>query len=230
MRKIAIIPARIGSKRIYKKNIKFFFGKPIIAYSIQAAINSGLFDEIMVSTDSLEIAEIAKRNGASVPFFRTKKSSDDFATTYDVIKEVIEQYQMLNKSFDLICCIYACAPFVSSISLELGLNILKENKFDSVFPIVKFSHPIQRAFKYSNKKVDFFEKSNELERSQDLEKTYHDAGQFYWIKTDTFLEKKQIITNNSGSIILSELEAQDIDNETDWQLAEIKYELLQSIK
>ena len=230
MKRIAIILARGGSKRIFKKNIKLFFGKPIIVYSIEAAISSGLFDEVMVSTDDLEIANIAIEYGASVPFIRSQKSANDFATTFDVIKEVIEKYDEFNKKFDLACCIYACAPFVSKKTLKLSFKILRENKFDSVFPILPYSFPIQRALRCEENKVNFFNHEFSLSRSQDLEKSYHDAGQFYWIDTQTCLDKNQLITDNSGSIILSELEGQDIDNEIDWKLAEIKYGLLQSNK
>jgi pseudaminic acid cytidylyltransferase len=230
MRNLAIIPARGGSKRIPRKNIKLFLGKPIIAYSIEVAISSGLFDEVMVSTEDLEIASIAKKYGATVPFIRTSKTSNDFATTFDVIQEVLQEYGLLNEKFDFACCIYACAPFISIDILTSSFNLLKEQKFDSVFPIMPFGFPIQRALKQEGNKVSFFNPEFSLTRSQDLEKSYHDAGQFYWMNTEVCVEKKQIQTDNSGSIILSELEGQDIDNEVDWKLAELKYELLQSIK
>ena len=230
MKKIAIIPARGGSKRIPKKNIKHFLGKPIIAYSIETAINSELFDEVMVSTDDDEIAKIALKYGATVPFLRSQKTANDFATTFDVIYEVLQEYNILNKKFDLSCCIYPCAPFVTKEKLAEGFQLLKENNYDSVFPIVPFSFPIQRALKEKERKVSFFYPEFSLSRSQDLEKSYHDAGQFYWLNTKLCVEKKKILTDNSGSIILTELEGQDIDNEIDWKLAEIKYELLQSSK
>lgn len=230
MRSIAIIPARGGSKRIPKKNIKLFYEKPIISYSIKAAIDSGIFDEVMVSTDNLEIADLSKKYGASVPFMRSEKAADDFATTFDVIKEVIESYEKINIKFDTVCCIYACAPFISPETLKLSLNIFNKNKFDSVFPILQYSFPIQRALKQEGNKAVFLNKEFSLSRSQDLEKSYHDAGQFYWINTEVCLKKNQLITDNSGSIVISELEAQDIDSETDWKLAELKYELLQSLK
>jgi N-acylneuraminate cytidylyltransferase len=230
MSNLAIIPARGGSKRIPKKNIKPFLGKPIIAYSIEVAINSGLFDEVMVSTDDLEIATIAKNYGASVPFMRSNKTANDFATTLDVIDEVIEDYLFLNKRFDFTCCIYACAPFVTNKKLIDSFKLLKQNNFDSVFPIMPFSYPVQRALKQTNNKVNYFYPEFNLSRSQDLEKSFHDAGQFYWLNTDIYLEKKQVLTNNSGSFVISELEGQDIDNEVDWKLAELKYALLQSYK
>lgn len=226
MPNLCIIPARGGSKRIPRKNIKDFLGKPIIAYSIEAAISSGLFDEVMVSTDDLEIAAIAKEYGASVPFMRSDKNANDFATTIDVIHEVVQEYEMLNKKFNFTCCIYACAPFVTNEKLIDSFQILKENKFDSVFPIMPYGFPIQRALRKEEDKVSFFYPEFSLSRSQDLEKSFHDAGQFYWMNTKVCIEKKQIFTNNSGSIVLSELEGQDIDNEVDWKLAELKYELL----
>lgn len=230
MSNLAIIPARGGSKRIPKKNIKEFLGKPIIAYSIEAAIQSGLFDEVMVSTDDTEIAKIAIQYGATVPFMRSDKTANDFATTFDVIQEVLQEYELLNKKFEFTCCIYACAPFVTNEKLINTFQVLQENKFDSVFPIMPYGFPIQRALRKEEDKVSFFYPQFSLSRSQDLEKSYHDAGQFYWMNTAECMEKKQILTKNSGSIVLSELEGQDIDNEVDWKLAELKYELLQSTK
>jgi len=231
MASLCIIPARGGSKRIPKKNIKDFLGKPIIAYSIEAAINAGLFEEVMVSTDDQEIAEIAKRFGAKVPFLRSDKTAHDYATTFDVIEEVLSQYQLHNKNFEFTCCLYACAPFVTKDKLAKSFKILQKNNFDSVFPVMTFGFPIQRALKKGiDNKISFFYPEFGLTRSQDIEQSYHDVGQFYWMNTGTCLRKKRIITDNSGSIIISELEGQDIDNETDWRLAELKYELLQSIK
>lgn len=230
MSNLCIIPARGGSKRIPRKNIKDFLGKPIIAYSIEAALSSGIFDEVMVSTNDEEIATIAKEHGASVPFLRSEKAANDFATTFYVIEEVLKEFKALGKVFEFTCCVYACAPFVTGNKLKLSLDLLKENKFDSVFPVMTFGFPIQRALKREKEKVSFFYPEFSLSRSQDLEKSYHDAGQFYWMNTEICSNKKQILTDNSGSIILSELEGQDIDNEVDWKLAELKYELLQSIK
>ena len=224
---IAIIPARGGSKRIPRKNIKNFLAKPIIAYSIEEAINSNLFEEVMVSTDDEEIAEIAKKHGAKVPFLRTKKNADDFATTSDVLIEVINSY---NKKFENACCIYPTAPFVNSEILKDSFNNLITNKFDSVFPIVKFSYPIQRSLQTENGKVKMVWEEHLNSRSQDLEERFHDAGQFYWFNIEHFSEKKKLFTNNSGFIIVDELSVQDIDNETDWNLAELKYKLLHKTK
>ena len=225
MGNICIIPARGGSKRIPKKNIKEFLGKPIIAYSIKAALDSGLFDEVMVSTDDVEIADIAKKFGAKVPFMRSAKNSDDFATTFDVIEEVIQVYKTQGKRFENICCIYSCAPFVTSEVLLKTYDHLIEKKFDTVFPIIAYSFPIQRALRVDQGKVSMILQNNLNVRSQDLEETYHDAGQFYWCNVNQVLNSKKILTHNTGGIEISELEAQDIDNKTDWKLAELKYKL-----
>lgn len=230
MSNLCIIPARGGSKRIPRKNIRPFLGKPIIAYSIEAALNSALFDEVMVSTDDAEIAEIALKYGAKVPFMRTEKTSNDYATTFDVIEEVLIKYKDTNKHYDVVCCIYACAPFITSNKLTESHKMLEINNYDSVFPVIPFGFPIQRSLKFEEDKIKFFYPEFSLSRSQDLEKSYHDAGQFYWMQINRCLEQKKILTENSGSIIISEMEGQDIDNEVDWKLAELKYELLQSTK
>lgn len=225
MKKIAIIPARGGSKRIPKKNIKDFLGKPIIAYSIQAALDSNLFDEVMVSTDDKEIAVIAIKYGAKVPFMRSTKNSDDFATTYDVIEEVINEYKIRGTEFDKICCIYPTAPFIGPEILIKALLKLEEKKFDSVFPVIKYSFPIQRALHKDNDKLSMLNEENLNIRSQDLEDSFHDSGQFYWCKTKHLLKSKKLLTSNTGCVVISELEAQDIDTKTDWKLAELKYRL-----
>lgn len=227
MGNICIIPARGGSKRIPRKNIKEFLGKPIIAYSIKAALDSGLFDEVMVSTDDVEIAYIAKKFGAKVPFMRSAKNSDDFATTFDVIEEVIQSYRSQGKDFENICCVYSCAPFVTYKILLKAYNQLIEKKFDTVFPIVAYSFPIQRALRLDQSKVSMILEENLNTRSQDLEDSFHDAGQFYWCNSKKLLQNKKILTKNTGGVEISELEAQDIDNEIDWKLAELKYQLKQ---
>ena len=226
MSNLCVIPARGGSKRIPKKNIKSFLGKSIIAYSIEAAIQSKLFTEIMVSTDCQETAEIALRYGAKVPFLRSKKNSNDFATTYDVIKEVIDEYKKDGVKFENICCIYACAPFVTANNLKHAYQELINKQVDTIFPIIEYSFPIQRAVKIHNEKIELFNIDHLNTRSQDLEKSYHDAGQFYWMKSENILKKGRIITDNCGSIIITELEGQDIDNEIDWELADLKFKLL----
>ena len=202
-------------------------GKPIIAYSIEVALSSGLFDEVMVSTDDKEIAEIGRDYGAEVPFMRSEGNADDFATTVDVLLEVLEEYQALRKKFENICCIYPTAPFVTEVKLAQAYEKLYRENLDAVFPVIPFSYPIQRSLKIKDDKLQFFFPEFENSRSQDLEKAYHDVGQFYFIKTKCLINKKSIISSNTGSIHITEMEAQDIDNETDWKLAELKYELLQ---
>ena len=225
MANICIIPARGGSKRIPRKNIKEFLGKPIIAYSIKAAIDSKLFDEVMVSTDDKEIAEIAIHYGAKVPFLRSANNADDFATTYDVIEEVVQSYKTQGIKYDNLCCIYSCAPFVTPEILTKAYTQLVEKCFDTVFPIIAYSFPIQRALRKDEGKVSMILEENLNVRSQDLEDSFHDAGQFYWCKTKQLLGSKKLLTSNTGGVEISELDAQDIDTLTDWKLAEIKYQL-----
>ncbi len=220
---IAIIPARSGSKRRPNKNIKDFLGKPIIAYSIEAALASGLFDEVVVSTDSEKIAEISKKYGAKVPFLRSEKNSNDFTGITDVLIEVIEEYKKIDICFDYVCCILATAPFITSNSLSEAFNLLKTNRFYSVFPVLKYSYPIQRALKVEDGKASMISPENYNKRSQDLSSSYHDAGQFYWSSSEVILEKKILFTENTGAIIFSDKVAQDIDTIDDWKLAELKY-------
>lgn len=224
MAKLCIIPARGGSKRIPKKNIKLFLGKSIIAYSIEAALNSNLFDEVMVSTDDNEIAEVSKKYGAKVPFMRTEENANDFATTFQVIEEVLQSYKKRDVNFTQACCLYPCAPFVTAENLQKAQLELED--FDTVFPVVKYGFPIQRALKMDiTKKLELLYPEFELSRSQDLESSYHDAGQFYWFKIKALIKNKSLIAKKTGAIVVSELEVQDIDNETDWLLAELKYKL-----
>ncbi len=227
---LAIIPARGGSKRIPRKNIKNFLGKPIIAYSIEAALESGLFEEVMVSTDDEEIAEIAIKYGAKVPFFRSKENSNDFASTISVLKEVENEYiKIFNRKFDFICCIYPTAPLIKVEDLKKGYNLLTNNNFSTVFPIVSFGYPVWRGLRIENNgKIKMVWDEYLNSRSQDLESIYHDAGQWYWY--NPIVIKDALFTENSSSIILSEESVQDIDSITDWKLAEIKYELLQNSK
>ncbi|MDE3742215.1 pseudaminic acid cytidylyltransferase [Maribacter polysaccharolyticus] len=227
MANLAIIPARGGSKRIPRKNIKFFLGKPIIAYSIEAALKSELFEEVMVSTDDEEIAKIASDYGAKVPFLRTDKNSDDFATTVEVITEVIENYKKIDKTFDYICCIYPTAPFVTIQKLTNSLKILKKNSLDTVLPVIQYSFPVQRAMRAFQKNlIRMIQPEYINTRSQDLEPTYHDAGQFYWMRTEKIVAQKKLWTDCTGFIEISEIEAQDIDTVTDWKIAELKYKLM----
>lgn len=226
MKNLAIITARGGSKRIPKKNIKDFCGKPILAYSIEAALKSNLFSEIMVSTDDAEIANIALQYGAKVPFFRSPNASNDYATTSEVVMEVLEAYRKLGQTFDTFCCIYPTAPFISPEYLNEAYIKLSKKNVDTVLPIVAFSFPPQRGFVIKSEYVQFQFPEMQNIRSQDLEKIYHDSGQFYFCKTETFLKNKNIVGTNTQSILLSELETQDIDTVTDWELAELKYKMI----
>jgi N-acylneuraminate cytidylyltransferase len=226
IRNIAIIPARGGSKRIPKKNIKDFLGKPIIAYSIEAALNSDLFDEVMVSTDDKEIANIATHYGAKVPFYRNKETANDYAGISDVILEVIEQYNTKNIFFENVCCILATAPFITKDDLIKSFAKLENDGFDAVFPVVRYGFPIQRAMQFEGDKIKMIWPGNMLKRSQDLTPSYHDAGLFYWIKTDVLLKTKKIWTDNTTAIEIDEQKAHDIDTVDDWRMAELKYKLL----
>lgn len=227
MGKVAIITARGGSKRIPKKNVKEFLGRPIIAYSIEAALLSGCFDEVMVSTDDLSVAAIAKDFGALVPFIRSNQTAQDHTTTAEVIAEVLETYESLGKSFTYACCIYPTAPFVTPETLNKAFSLLQENGSDSVIPVTEFSFPILRAFNMDeNAKISFNWPRYALTRSQDLPKFFHDCGQFYFIDVARFLKSKKLVTENTSSIILPNSEVQDIDNEEDWKVAEIKYSFL----
>lgn len=225
MGSLCIIPARGSSKRIPRKNIKEFLGKPIIAYSIEAALKSNLFDEVMVSTDDDEIASTAQYYGAKVPFLRSKKNSDDYATTVDVLLEVLDAYKKNGRAFDYLFCLYPCAPLIKIENLKKSYEILNKNDFDSIIPVIRFSYPFQRSFRIDDKSLAYFYPEYEKIRSQDLDPAFHDAGQFYAIKVASFLKNKTLIPNNTSYILLSELEVQDIDNYDDWKLAELKYKL-----
>ncbi len=225
---IAIITARGGSKRIPRKNIREFCGMPIISYSIKAALESGCFDEVMVSTDDEEIANLAKNLGAQVPFLRSQKNSDDFSTTADVLTEVLETYQNQGREFDFTCCIYPTAVFVTAEKLQKAYQIFIATEADSLIPVVKFSYPIQRALKVEDDLLKFFWPENIQKRSQDLEQAYHDCGQFYFLKSAALLASGNIFTANSIPFEINETESQDIDTQMDWELAEIKYKILKT--
>ena len=225
---LAVITARGGSKRIPKKNIKEFCGKPILAYSIETALESQLFDEVMVSTDSEEIAEVARRYGAKVPFMRSEETSSDFATTKDVLLEVFGKYISMGHPLKTACCIYPTAPFITAESLREGRRLLEKPGVHMVNPIVKFSFPPQRGLVIDdNGIIQSIYKENLFVRSQDLQDIYHDCGQFYWYDVEWFMENDGIMDGYSAPLIIDELHVQDIDNETDWEIAEMKYEILQ---
>lgn len=226
MKSLCIIPARGGSKRIPRKNIKPFMGKPIIAYSIEAALASGLFDEVMVSTDDEEMARVARQHGAKVPFMRSSETANDYATTVDVLTEVISTYEQRGCSFDTICCLYATAPFVTAERLREASAQLSDT-IDACFTMVEYSYPIQRSLRVNKEGlVEMTYPEHLKSRSQDLEIIYHDAGQFYFVKTDALLTEKTVWCKRTAPLVLPELEVQDLDTETDWQLAEMKYKLL----
>jgi pseudaminic acid cytidylyltransferase len=229
MANLAIIPARGGSKRIPRKNIKEFLGKPIIAYSIEAAIKSRLFDEVVVSTDDEEIAQIALNYGAKVPFMRSKLNSSDVATTYEVIEEVLLQYKQMGEDFDLVCCLYPCAPFITEFILNDAFWKLSNQMYDSVFPIIKYSSPIQRAIRIEDNKARFINPEFSTYRTQDFEKKYFDAGQFYFFRPKKILEEKTIVVENSGFIVLEKNVVEDIDVLEDWEAAEIKYRIIHNL-
>ena len=223
---IAIITARGGSKRIPHKNRKEFCGKPIIEYSIEAAKQAGIFDTVMVSTDDNKIAEIAKNAEAEVPFMRSAETSSDYATTADVLMEVLEKYKERGIRYENACCIYPTAPFVTGNKLRQAMDMLVNEKKDSVIPVVLFSFPPLRGMVINDGKLEYKWQEYAMKRSQDLEEIYHDCGQFYAFRVESFEKEKKLVTDNTAGMIISELEVQDIDNETDWELAEMKYRLL----
>jgi len=224
MKTICIIPARGGSKRIKNKNIKDFFGKPIIYYSIKKAIESECFDEIMVSTDSNIIKDISLKYGAKVPFMRTDNNSGDNIALKDVIIEVIEKYKDKGVNFDYVCCILPTSPLLNIKNIKLGIE--KITSYDYVFAISPFSFPIQRSLYLKNNSAYFKYPEHINTMSQNLETCYQDAGQFFWSNITNLLKTKQIYSKNNYSIVLNELEVQDIDNKSDWIIAEMKYKLL----
>ncbi len=226
MSRIAIITARGGSKRIPKKNIKEFCGKPIIVYSIVAALSSGLFDEVMVSTDSEEIAEVARKYGAQVPFMRSAETASDYATTRDVLMEVLNEYEKRGMHFDTMVCIYPTAPFVTGEKLREACEEYERIGAKVLIPVVKFSYPPQRCFVIKNDNLYFKWDEYRNSRSQDLEPFYHDVGQFYFYDVKEYLDKDGVIIENVAPYIMSEAEVQDIDNEDDWKIAEMKYEIM----
>ena len=228
--RVAVITARGGSKRIPGKNKKDFLGRPIIEYSIQAALNAGIFDLVMVSTDDEEIAHIARRAGAQVPFMRSEKTANDFATTADVMDEVYLELKKLGKEYEMACCIYPTAPFITADTLKEAMKLLEVSQTDGVLPVVRFSFPPQRCVVveegYCHPKWPEFQQM----RSQDLEPYYHDAGQFYCIRTQAFLKQHSMVMEKTVPFVLPETQVQDIDTKEDWVIAEMKYKLRQQLE
>ena len=224
---LCIITARGGSKRIPHKNIKNFCGKPIIAYSIEAAKESRLFDDIVVSTDDDKIMDISRSLGANVPFKRSEKNSDDYATIDQVLNEVLNEYEKRNNvSIDMFCCIYPTAPFLTGEKLTAAYNCMKAEDADAVVSVVKYSYPPQRGLIVDNSFLKFQFPQYYKTRSQDLESIYHDCGQFYFYKTQAFKNGDGQIIEKTFPFVIDETEVQDIDNETDWEMAELKYRLM----
>lgn len=226
MKRLAIITARGGSKRIPRKNIRPFLGKPIMAYSIEAALQSDIFDEVMVSTEDEEIAALARQYGAKVPFYRSEKTSGDFAGTNDVLLEVLEEYKKRGEHFELGCCIYPTAPFVTAEKLREAMGKLEASDADTLIPVVEFSYPPKRAMVIRDGLLQFGDLRYIDSRSQDLEKEYHDVGQFYCFRAEAFGRNKKLMLGKILPYVVSEMEVQDIDNESDWQIAEIKYQAM----
>lgn len=230
MSSIAIITARGQSKRIPRKNIHPFAGRPLIAYSIEAALGAGVFDTVLVSTDDEEIAKVAKACGASVPFLRSAGNSDDHATTNDVLVEVLTELSDRGETFETACCIYPTAPFLTGEKLRDAYSaFLSGNDADTMISVVRFSYPPQRAYVKKDGRIEFAHPEYALSRSQDLEPLYHDAGQFYLFRTASFLSRRSLF----GGIILPyelpESEVQDIDTPEDLKIAEMKYRILHSL-
>ena len=226
-RNVAIITARGGSKRIPRKNIKPFLGRPILAYSIAAALQADMFQEIMVSTDDEEIAQVAERAGATVPFFRSENTSNDFATTADVVEEVLASYEQIGMRFDTACCIYPTAPFVTANAIRTAMMLLEQEQADCVIPVVKFSFPPQRGVVVKEGRLTPKWPENMAKRSQDLEPLYHDCGQFYCLNVGSFRRQKAIWMENAVPFVQDEKYVQDIDTPEDWEIAEMKYQLMQ---
>lgn len=219
--KIAIIPARGGSKRIPRKNIRLFAGKPIIGYSIETAIASGLFDDVIISTDDHEVAEVAKSFGASVPFLRPEELSGDHTPTLPVIRHAIEQLETSTGNIDAVCCMYATAPFLRTQDLVDGYRLLESNpQAEFAFSVTSYPFPIFRSLKIEGDRVGMFWPEHEMTRSQDLPEAFHDAGQFYWGRRDAFLHADGIYSAYSQAVVLPRHLVQDIDTEEDWIRAE----------
>jgi len=218
MKPIAIIPARGGSQRILRKNIKPLAGKPVIGYAIEGALNSGIFDRVIVTTDDLEIAEVSRQFGAEVPFLRSASLSDNFTNTIEVIADCVERLESLGEVADLVCCIYPVTPLLKFHRIKQGIELLQEENLDYVFSAIEFSSPIQRAFTRNNEgRVEFLFPEHQFARSQDLQKTYHDAGQFYCGLKNAWSTRKPILAGNSSFIELDKYETLDVDDIKDWE-------------
>ena len=227
MSNLCIIPARGGSKRIPKKNIIDFFGSPIISYPIKTAKSTRLFDEIMVSTDCKEIAEVSKKYGASVPFIRSKGNATDKSPTIDVLFEVLNYYSLKGRKFDYVCCLYPFTPLMTTAILHSSFEIIKSNDVSSVFPVVAYNHPVQRGFTINKQGIiDTIDLKFFKRRTQSLRKVFHDAGQFYWFRPETLKKTKLIIDSQSKVVEMNQLEVHDVDSPEDLEMVKLKYKLL----
>ncbi|MFV0437382.1 MAG: pseudaminic acid cytidylyltransferase [Desulfopila sp.] len=227
--RLAVIPARGGSKRIPRKNIKAFCGKPMIAWSIEAAVQSGCFDQIVISTDDAEIAGISQQYGATVPFMRPAELADDHTGTIPVIQHALNWFIKNGASLSAVCCLYATAPFVNGGDLRRGLDLLNKSNCDYSFSVTSYAFPIQRAIRITEAgRVEMFHPEHFITRSQDLEEAYHDAGQFYWGRPDAWLAEKMIFATTSVPVVLPRYRVQDIDTPEDWQRAEWMFKAMQA--
>jgi len=227
---LGIIPARGGSKRIPRKNIKTFAGRPMIAWSIVAAIESGCFDHLIVSTDDEEIAEISQQWGAEVPFFRPAELADDYATTSDVVRHAINWSTQEDRMPERVCCIYATAPFLRSNDVALGLRMLETRGADFAFTATSYAFPVQRAIRVTPEgRVNMLMPQYLNSRSQDLEEVYHDAGQFYWGRSEAWLLGKALFSSSATAVILPRYRVQDIDTPDDWLRAELMFKALHDV-
>lgn len=225
MANMAIIPARGGSKRIPRKNIREFMGRPMISYAISAALESDVFEEVMVSTDDAEIAAVARDCGAAVPFMRSRRNSGDNAGTLEVVQEVLSKYADTGKVFEVVACIYPCAPFLTGDILQSAYRRFSETDVDLLLPVVQYSHPVQRAMQINGEGLLVYrEPAQAGRRTQDLEPMFHDVGMFYFAKASV-CESGDI--RRRGCYEISSLNSQDIDTMEDWRIAEIKYKVLQ---
>ena len=225
MKALCIIPARGGSKRIPRKNIKPFLGRPIISYAIETALKSGLFDEVMVSTDDEEIAEIARQYGANVPFMRSAEAASDTAPDIVVLREVLSEYAKMGQTFDVFCNLYPCTPLVTTENLKGALDTLISSGADLVTPVIKFATPPLRGLVLRNGEWERLCPEYTYTRSQDMEPIYYFAGQYTFFNAKNYLEKEDT-ERKLHAIEITEMEAQDVDNEIDWRMAEIKYMLI----
>ncbi len=225
--RLAVIPARGGSKRIPRKNIKSFCGKPMIAWSIEAALQSGCFDEVIVSTDDAEIADVARQWGAGVPFMRPAALADDYTGTIPVVRHAIEWFRATGRSPEQVCCIYATAPFVRAEDLSSGFDVMERSGADYAFSVTSYPFPIQRAIRITaEQRVEMLNPEHFNTRSQDLEEAFHDAGQFYWGRSAAWVAGKLLFSHDAAPVLLPRHRVQDIDTAEDWERAVWMFEAM----